>query len=776
MWRQVVSQSPAEVVDSSLAFNYISANNKMARLIKSGKSLSGRERHCCFLNTRVGRFANISAVSGLDFSDDGRAVGLVDWDQDGDLDLWFVNRSGPMVRFMRNDAKSGNSYLLLRLEGRSVNRDGIGARVEVLLKGVGRKMFPEGSGTKEEEADELEFQIGNLKSIKTLYAGSGFLSQSSKWVHFGLGPAAEIERIVVHWPGGTSEVFTGAVADRRYRLVEGSGKVELWPTRQRSVKLESSRLAALQPSAQANIWLAARAPMPGMNYQDLQQREQSLDQFKGVPVLLNFWASWCQPCLQELQEFGQHTQEFHSAGLKVVALNVDGLGDEQRLEPDRLRGLLQRLGYPFASGLATTQNVDKLELQYLELFGRHIPLPVPSSFLVDTDGWLAAIYFGPVSADRLLSDVAHLAAGKEERRGYATPLPGRWHCPPRAAGLRDVAAAYTRAGYFEDSAPLLRSLVQSESSNAELNNMLGANLERQGDGSEALTYYREALRMDPNYVMAHYNIGRILKRQGKTEAAAEQFRQALGLTPNYFEAHCQLASLLESQAELSQATAHFREAVRIQPTHFQARRELGRILARQKQWEEAEKHLREATVLDPSHAVTYHDLGIVLGRLGDMEGAIQYFHKSLEIESDNQTVKLNLARAYFSRATNLAREGETADAVVHYREAISFNSDWPAPANRLAWILATSPDPEIRDEVEAIRLSEHGNHTSDGKNPKILATLAAAYASASQFDKAIATAERALKLATENGDVETAKQLEQQLGLFREGKPYREGD
>ena len=331
-------------------------------------------------------------------------------------------------------------------------------------------------------------------------------------------------------------------------------------------------------------------------------------------------------------------------------------------------------------------------------------------------------------------------------------------------------------GFFEDAAPLLRSLVQSESNNAEYHNMLGANLEYQGDWSEALRYYREASRIDPDYGKAHYNIGRILKNQGQAEAAAEQFRRALRLTPNYFEAHCQLGSLLESQADLSQATAHFREAVRINPTHFQARRELGRILARQKQWETAAEHLREATVLHPRHAATYHDLGIVLGRLGDMEGAIKRFRKSLEIESDNQTVKLNLARALFSRATSLAQEGRAADAVVHYREAMGLDSDWPAPSNGLAWILAASPDPEIRDPAEAIRLSENANRAAGGKNPNILATLATAYASASQFDKAVVIADRALKLAAEKGDAQTVKQLEQRLLLFRAKKPYREGD
>ena len=68
------------------------AGRELGRMIVEGRSFSGNERNCVFLNTgeataAKGRFANVSAVSGLDFPDDARAVALVDWDHDGDEDL-----------------------------------------------------------------------------------------------------------------------------------------------------------------------------------------------------------------------------------------------------------------------------------------------------------------------------------------------------------------------------------------------------------------------------------------------------------------------------------------------------------------------------------------------------------------------------------------------------------------------------------------------------------------------------------------------------------------
>ena len=89
----------------------------MFRLLSQGKSWSGYERNCCFLNTGSQRFACISATSGLDFQDDGRAVVQVDWDQDGDLDLWISNRTAPRLRFLKNNGSHGNYQVSDRHSG-----------------------------------------------------------------------------------------------------------------------------------------------------------------------------------------------------------------------------------------------------------------------------------------------------------------------------------------------------------------------------------------------------------------------------------------------------------------------------------------------------------------------------------------------------------------------------------------------------------------------------------------------------------------------------------
>ena len=193
------------------SWNYVERAQLLNQMLQEGRSWSGHERNCCFLNfglhgprtDSTPQFANISAVSGLDFLDDGRAMVPVDWDQDGDLDLWTSNRNAPRLRFMQNRSAERvtkdhpANFLLLKLlgNGTTTNRDAIGARVEITLSNP------------ETQSEDSAVQVSDTTFIKSLRAGEGFLSQGSKWLHFGLGKSSQIDKVVVRWPGGDVQEF-----------------------------------------------------------------------------------------------------------------------------------------------------------------------------------------------------------------------------------------------------------------------------------------------------------------------------------------------------------------------------------------------------------------------------------------------------------------------------------------------------------------------------------------------------------------------------------------
>ena len=192
--------SPKQQADPEI---YGNAWGNLLQQVRDGLSWSGRERNRCLLNDGAGGFVDVSSVMGLDQEADGRALALVDWDQDGDLDLWYRDRTAPRLRLMLNrhvGARKGD-FVSVLLEGEKCNRNAIGAVVE-LIGGPG---------------------LGKLRSVKSVRAGDLFLSQSSRWLHFGLGQDCEATKARVIWPGGREELFQGLKAGGRFLLKEGSG-------------------------------------------------------------------------------------------------------------------------------------------------------------------------------------------------------------------------------------------------------------------------------------------------------------------------------------------------------------------------------------------------------------------------------------------------------------------------------------------------------------------------------------------------------------------------
>jgi tetratricopeptide (TPR) repeat protein len=118
--------------------------------------------------------------------------------------------------------------------------------------------------------------------------------------------------------------------------------------------------------------------------------------------------------------------------------------------------------------------------------------------------------------------------------------------------------------------------------------------------------------------------------------------------------------------------------------------------------------------------------------------------------------------------------GRTREAVAQYREALRLNPNLAGALNNLAWVLAASPDDELRNGAEAVRLAGRACELTHYGEPLFVGTLAAAYAEAGRFPEAVTTAEKAEQLATSAGLKKVAEKNQQLLELYRTGKPYHE--
>jgi len=509
-------------------------------MVFQGRSWSGHERNCCFLNTLAspaagGRFATISAASGIDFLDDGRAIAVVDWDHDGDLDLWISNRNAPRLRLLRNDANSGNHFLALRLvgNGNTTNRDAIGARVEVVTRkpDVGSRSS---DGT---DGEPNRPPTSDLRTVKTLRAGEGFLAQSSKWLHFGLGGSDHVIELAVHWPDGEHETFTGVHVDSSYRLVQGSGQAAELKRSRNDLAIRPSTPQLPAGTDRARIPLVTLYTMPGEVYYTPDGGLQPLPLSAGRSVLVNLWSSSCRPCLTELNQFAQREQELRRAGVEIVALSVDLVGDDPA-EPLEVNTLVSKMAFPFPAGFASPRLLHFLQTLHDHVVPSNKPLPLPSSFLVDPQGRLAVIYKGPVSIDQVLADLQHTSGTLAERQRRAALLPGRL--------LQD------------------QILIDSDR-RVQSRNLF--NMAETMRGSRrtlaAITHYHEALRFKPDFVDAHNNLAWL--RATSPDATSRNGREALEHAMRAVQlAGNDNALILDSLAAAYAEVGSFDEAVRWQ--------------------------------------------------------------------------------------------------------------------------------------------------------------------------------------------------------------------
>ena len=164
---------------------------------------------------------------------------------------------------------------------------------------------------------------------------------------------------------------------------------------------------------------------------------------------------------------------------------------------------------------------------------------------------------------------------------------------------------------------------------------------------------------------------------------------------------------------------------------------------------------------------THYGLGMVLSRRGEGEGAIRELRKAVESDPD-------LAEARMALGAALRARGKFAEALAHWREAARLRPNDPAPLERTARVLATSPDGSVRNGGEAVALAVRAVEMSGGKDAAMLDTLAAAYAEAGRFGEAVLTERRALGLIGAQSRPALGDAIKASIARYEAATPLRE--
>jgi len=662
-------------------------------MLAEGESLSGKEKNSCFLNTgfdengNLQAFADVSAASGFNFIDDSRSFGTVDWDFDGDLDLWLVGRTSPQVRFLRNNNQNNAHFIALHLTGIESNRDGIGARVEVHL---GTEKTPR---------------------IQTLRAGEGYLSQSSKWIHFGLGEHETIRQLVIKWPNGIEDRFQDVTPDQFYQATEGNDTLVTWdPPKNRITPSPQEEPPHFTSTDQARIVLSARPQTLPIAYETLDGEEKNLSDHHGEPELIVLWATWCQPCISELKEFTEHAEDFKTAGLRIKALNIDERdGTDSAEQRTKAKELLYQLKFPFDSGALSPEGASQFNAFQKVCLSRQTDIALPISFLVDQNNQLAAIYKGSVTREQLFEDTQQLSSSPHKHRELSVPFPGRWLGNPTDRNAIKVALKQLDEGHLELAIAYLEDYTKRREAGEnkqegfdgrplpEVFYTLGSFYLQKPDFDGAVAYYKKAIELKSNYHKAHHDLGRLLLDHGRIKESIPHLTRAVELKPSDQATICSLSLAELMIGNLDQALAHAKSAVERFPKYPAAHYSYGLALQKKKEW-----------------------------------------RASLEA----------------------------------YKTTIQLDKGWLLARNNIAWILSTASD-DVRNGTAAVRFMEPVVKLGGADLPVFLRTLAAGYAESGDFEKAITTVDQAITVAKKSkpalaGSLEKEKELYAQKQCVRD--------
>lgn len=245
--------------------------------------------------------------------------------------------------------------------------------------------------------------------------------------------------------------------------------------------------------------------------------------------------------------------------------------------------------------------------------------------------------------------------------------------------------------------------------------------------AEDVIGYERWIQSEPQSVALHDDVAVLYLRLNRANDAVRHFTISADLQPDSAAAHFNLGTALTVAGQMDAAVGEYQRALQLNPDYARAHNNLGGLLLRMGRVDEAVGHLDEAIRIDPSSPEAYRNAGAAM-----------------------------------------QQQGRIADAIGRFKRAVQLNNDWPAALTDLAWLLAVANDDSLREPLVSVRLAERAVALTGREDPRSLDVLGAAYASAGEFDRAVAAADAALALAPSN----TAP-IAGRRDLYRLQRPYR---
>ena len=733
-------------------------------------SVYSRQRNRCYAGIGAGGFADISSASGLNFLDDSRALAATDWDHDGDIDVLVVNRNGPQLRFFINSLNRRNS-VSFQLEGEASNRDAIGARVEVRLAGA------------------------TAPVVKTVQAGGGFLSQSSKRLTFGVGDAKKVDSVVVRWPSGKVHRFSQLAVGAMYELAEGNVEPVERVNDRYHMKIRYSNLVGTvrKPAPKERTLFVPRFPLPSPEAQVASGKWNLLKTSGQQPTIFLFWGQNSES-EQALQQLNRFVGELEAAEATVVTV----FSDSSDLRADEQWKYLANFAEnsPAIKNWTSLSNggLEAMKIVFGHWFGRREIPENPFALLVDQNQMVVGMY--PAEAfrkEQLLEDLK-LCGQPSNIADQTTNINGFWAASTVTVDSRDLSSRLEQAGFDFASQQLLAGIADELAEDLKNEAKDFAALGRY-DLAEQL--YEAALQEAPDNISALLGRSNLAISHALAASKAESnsnqttagsvalavsdggltlpeakagFERVLEINPNEWRAAIGISKVQLLQNRPAEAVETLVEYRKINP-RVEVLAMQGRVLFQTGKYDEALRVLGMAHDERPDLPYLAGDLGFLYLLNDEPKVARKYLRQANRLQPSDLTFLRLLAETEFLT-------GDFNRAVDLFKEVNRLQPEQAHCKNVLAWLLATCPYDAKRDGVAALALIDTDSENLLDQDAATLEIYAACYAEVGEFDKAVKFQQIAVNKASGGSNPQNYSQaqfrgMEGRLELYRTREPYR---
>jgi len=336
--------------------------------------------------------------------------------------------------------------------------------------------------------------------------------------------------------------------------------------------------------------------------------------------------------------------------------------------------------------------------------------------------------------------------------------------PTSAKALGARGRTYLATGEEEKGIADLARVVELDSDNLQPLQQLIEAYMRTDRVDDARKQLAKASKLKPTDATTLLLTAQLDIREKKLDDAVKSLDKVLEADNANVPALLMRANVHLATGQHSKALADVQRALVVTPGLVRAVFLRALVYAAQGKFDPAIMEMQKIVESEASTPEFQIELARLLHGSGRPRAAVQELNKVLVVDKDNIAARR-------LRADALLSYGEQKKAVEDYEIILKAEPSAKGTLNNLAWVLATSPDDDVRDGKRAIPIAVRACEATGYKTPHVLSTLAAAHAEAGDFEKAKEWSQKAVDLAE---DGEMKKQLEGELESYKQKKPWRE--